>query len=131
MKPIRITSPEICAWAVEVPNMAASARPHAGTMVLSLNMCKCLLWMKSETGPMRSDAQVLVQARHARRQLGLGELLDDLAVLHDQEAVGERRSEAEILLDHDDRVAALAQAPHDLAELLHDHRSEPLRDLVE
>jgi hypothetical protein len=52
-------------------------------------------------------------------------------VLHDQEAIGERRGEAEVLLDHDDRVALLAQAFDDLAELLHDDRRQALGDLVE
>ena len=50
-----------------------------------------------------------MQAVQARRQLGLAELLDHLAVLHHQEAVGQRRGEAEILLDHDDGQALLAQ----------------------
>ena len=36
-------------------------------------------WLKGRSA---SDAEVFVQALHARRQFGLRELLDDLAVLH-------------------------------------------------
>ena len=72
-----------------------------------------------------------MQTLHARRQLRLREMLDHATVLHDEETVGERRGEAEILLDHDNRIAALAQIAHDLAELLHDHRRQALGNLVE
>src|SRR5215217_2451695 len=126
MKPILMVSPEICACA-EAPNIVARATVQAGTSFFSF-MVSPLTERGREKG---SDAEVLVQACHARRQLGLAELLDDLAMLHDQEAIGERRGEAKVLLDHDDRVALLAQAAHDLAELLHDDRGEALGDLVE
>src|SRR5450432_558667 len=131
MKPIRITSPEIWACAAgTAPTRPAAATAHAAEMRLSLNM-DVSSGKKSVMKEKVSDAEVLVQPLHACGQLGLGELLDHLAMLHDQEAVRERRRETEVLLDHDDRVAALAQVAHDLAELLHDHRGQAFGDLVE
>src|SRR6186713_369825 len=116
MKPILIVSPETCACA-EAPNIVARAIEQAGTSFFNFMMSP----MAGREGKEKtSDAQVLVQARHARRQLRLA----DLAMLHDQEAIGERCREAEVLLDHDDGVALLAQAANHLAELLHDDRRQ-------
>ena len=42
-------------------------------------------------------------------QFGIGELVDDPAVLHDIVAVGDGRGEAEILLDQQDGEALLLQ----------------------
>ncbi len=44
------------------------------------------------------DAQILVQAVDLPGQLCLGEFLEHLAVLDEEEAVGQRRGEAEVLL---------------------------------
>src|SRR5450755_2382137 len=100
MKPILIVSPEICACAAgAAPNMAAVASVHAAESFFSFNID--VSFERKWKGGMGSDAQVFVQALHARRQLGLAELLDHMAMLHDQKAVGEGRGEAEILLDHD------------------------------
>src|SRR6476660_4156445 len=78
-----------------------------------------------------SDAQVLVQHVHLAGEFRLGELLDDAAVLHDVEAVGQRRGEAEVLLHQHDGVAlGLERADH-LAELLHDDRRQAFGDLVQ
>jgi hypothetical protein len=71
-------------------------------------------------------------ASHLGCELRSGEAFDDAAVLHDVEAVGQRRGEAEVLLDHDDGQAALLHEHADrAAERLHDHRRQALGDLVE
>ena len=130
MKPMRITSPEICACAGAAPSSAArrARRRRRLSSVSSRSPWSRGEW-KVRAG--RSDAEVFVQPLDALRQLGLGELLDHAAVLHHVEAVGQRRGEAEVLLDHHDRVALLAQRDDHLGELLHDHRRQALGDLVE
>jgi len=52
---------------------------------------------------------MVAQHRRLVGQLRCREVLDDPAVLHDVEAVRERSRESEVLLHHDDRVAAVAQ----------------------
>src|SRR5215471_14084828 len=71
-----------------------------------------------------SDAEKLVQHGHFDRKLRGREVRYDPAALHDVEAVGKRRGEPEVLLHHDDGVAALAQAPDGARQRLHDDRSQ-------
>ena len=54
-----------------------------------------------------SDAEIIVQLVHVGFELGIGELVDDAAVLHHVVAVGDRRGEAEVLLDQQDGEALL------------------------
>src|SRR5580658_2567202 len=97
MKPMRTTSPEICAC-------AAPARPSAPRQAMAtvlrvaergLSICRSPVCALSEAREksVGLDTQVFVQLVDAARQLGLRELLDHLAVLHHQEAVGQRRGE--------------------------------------
>src|SRR5256714_2568338 len=123
MKPMRITSPETwaCAGATDA-NMPAAASEHARAIFLSF---------MGTPVKAASDAEGLVQLVDSLRQFGLGERLDHLAVLHHEETVRQRGGESEILFDHEDGVALLAQGHHHLGELLHDHGREAFRDLVE
>src|SRR4051794_6354079 len=57
-----------------------------------------------------SHTQQQMQPLHLAFELGHCSGFDDPAMLHDQVPVRERRGETEVLLDHDDRVAALLQA---------------------
>ena len=59
------------------------------------------------------------------------ETLDDAPMLHHVKAVGQARGEAEILLDHHDREAALAQADDGARQGVHDDRRQAFGDLVE
>src|SRR5277367_5917375 len=78
-----------------------------------------------------SHAQRLVQPVHPPGELRVGEGVDDLAVLHDEEAVGQGRGEAEILLDEQDREAFPLELGDGAADLLNDDRREPFRRFVE
>jgi hypothetical protein len=78
-----------------------------------------------------SDAQISCSIPFAKPELGLRELFDDPAVLHHIEAVRQRSGEAEVLLHHDDGEALRAAADDGARQLVHDHRRQPLRDLVQ
>ncbi|MNC74259.1 hypothetical protein D3C75_1255780 [compost metagenome] len=58
-------------------------------------------------------------------------MLDDLAVLHDVEAVCQRRGEAEILFHHDDGVAPLLERGDQAGQRLHDDGREAFGDFVQ
>src|SRR5438128_393354 len=116
MMPMRTTSPEI--WACAVPARPSAPRQSMATVLRvaerGLNMGRSPVWSwvwqtwgKRARGG--SDPEVFVQLVDSARQLGLRELLDHLAMLHHEEAVGQRRGEAEVLFDHHDRIALLAQ----------------------
>src|SRR6187402_1270220 len=81
MKPMRITSPETWAWAGAPA--AAATREQAVARVLS--------FIGVSLGEWTSDAQVFMKLGQAVGKLGLGEFLQDAAVLHHEEAVGQRR----------------------------------------
>ena len=70
-----------------------------------------------------SNAEIFMQLVHIRGEFGIGEGVDDLAVLHDVVAVGDGRGEAEILLDQQDREALLLQFRDRAADLLDDDRA--------
>src|SRR5215472_7565720 len=78
---------------------AAPAAAHSA-MIHLLNLIAVLL---SRNGS-PSNAEKLVQQRHFGLKLRSREARDDPAALHYVEAIGERRSETEILLHHDDGV---------------------------
>src|SRR6202166_2547297 len=90
-----------------------------------LRVCRC-------DGPqMPSDAKESMERLLAPLQPGARDHIDDAAVLDQVVAVRERSDEAEVLLDQDHGEALLLERPHDASERLHDHRGEPLGDLVE
>ncbi|MNN27989.1 hypothetical protein D3C81_1415420 [compost metagenome] len=72
-----------------------------------------------------------MQHRHLCLQFAGIEALDDAAVLHHVEAVGQRRGEAEVLLHHHHRVPLLLEHPDHARQRLHDHRRQPFRDFIE
>ena len=71
-----------------------------------------------------SDAEIFVELVHVRRQFAVGETVDDLAVLHDVIAVGDRRGETEVLLDQQDGEPLSLQLADRVADLLDDDRGE-------
>src|SRR6516165_1764114 len=121
MSPITSWSAAACAgYGPAAMKVAAQS-----AMVQLLNFIGVLL---SRNG-VRSNPEIFVQQRHFGLKLASREARDDPPTLHYVEAVGERRGETEVLLHHDDGVAALAQPADGACERLHDHRSEPFRDL--
>src|SRR6218665_483012 len=121
MMPIRITSPEIWAWAV--PAAPQATRP-ARAMRLRAWVMESLLGALLWDGIGRSDAEQLVEHGLFLGQLAGGERLDDLAMLDHDEMVGQRRREAEVLLHHHDGEALRLQCHDHARERLHDHRRQ-------
>src|SRR6185369_7003387 len=126
MIPMRITSPEICACAGETAASVPKARAHAAMDLLSFTLM--FSFYRKLNG---LDAEVFLQHRRAAGEFGLGELLDDAAVLHYVEAVGQWCGKAEVLLDQYDGVALGLECADHLGELLHDNGCQPFRYLVE
>src|ERR1700731_3633690 len=77
------------------------------------------------------NAEIFVKRRELGVQLGIGELVRDLAVLHDVIAVRHGRGEAEVLLDQQNSKALGLERADGLADLLDDDRGETLGRLVE
>ncbi len=75
--------------------------------------------------------QHAVQMLAARRQLRRRDLFDDLAVIHDEMAVGQRRGKTEVLLDQYDGHAPLFQLHQHFAQLLHDDRGQAFGNFIE
>src|SRR6202012_1649654 len=65
-----------------------------------------------------SDTEIGVELFHVRLQLGIGETVDDLAVLDDVVAVRNGGRETEILLDQEDGEALRLQPRNGVADLL-------------
>src|SRR4051812_30439106 len=86
MKPMRTGPALFCAVAARLP------RPKAMAATRVLIFMEASPWEKSRW---RLDAEVFLQHGHVVPQLVLREFAHDLAVLHDVEAVGQRRGEAE------------------------------------
>src|SRR5437763_14329554 len=96
MTPILTTSAEICACAASIVSAADSVSAAAKAakpddLIIPL--------------PYVSNAEIFVQFVLVLRQFRVVERVDDPAVLDDVMAVGDRRGEAEILLNQQDRKA--------------------------
>src|ERR1700759_3608779 len=66
------------------------------------------------------DTEIGVELVHVGLQLGIGETVDDLAVLDDVVAVRHRRRETEILLDQEDGESFLLEPRDGVPDLLDD-----------
>src|SRR6266851_4316638 len=130
--PTLTTPSEICAAAGPAAK-AASARVRA---TVEAAVAARFRLVRAIGPPFRrvcrwaSDAKESMERLLAPLQPGARDHVDDAAVLNQVVAVGERRDEAEILLDQDHGEALLLERPHDASERLDDHRGEPLGDLV-
>src|SRR5690606_2407999 len=114
MKPMRITSSEIpAAWAVRPkPRPAtASAADRVRSFMGSLLGVPVVPAIRGMAARRRSDAQQTVECGLFFLQLAGRELFDDLAVFHDVEVISQRCRKAEVLFDHDDRIALGFQGP--------------------
>src|SRR5258706_3530593 len=132
--PILTTSSEtLPCWASATPALrAVIAETVALTICLSLIVFFpfAMLIPQSQISARRrhsgrrrpSYTQILVQHVHLRFKFFLPDHLDDLSVLHHVVPIGQRRGEAEILLDQHDGVATLLQLADRAPHRLHDHR---------
>src|SRR5262249_60121573 len=78
-----------------------------------------------------SHAQIIVELVEIGFELGIGETVDDAAILHHVVAIRNRRSEAKILLHQKDGETLLLERADGLADLLDDDGSKPLGRLIE
>src|SRR5271165_2933384 len=83
------------------------------------------------SGASSSHPQCLMQLVHPSSELGVGEGVDDFSVLHEEEAIGKSRGEAEVLFDQEDGEAVALELGDGAADLLDDDRSQALGRLVE
>src|SRR5579864_4905071 len=123
--PILISFPVICACAVPTTNAPAIA---------SASTLRFIAFIDTPPLGKRSlslHPQVLVQLAHVPVELRIRNHIDDPAMLHHVMPVGDGGSEAEVLLDQQDREALLLQRADRAADLLHDDRRKTLRRLVE
>src|SRR5438067_11521839 len=118
--PILVTSSAVWAYAVPQASAPATAAMLKRRFILS---APCLV--------LTLYAEIFVQRSELGVQLGIGKLVHDFSVLHDVIAVGDRRSEAEILLDQKYGEALRLERADGLADLLNDHRRQPFGRLVE
>src|SRR5262245_4257355 len=78
-----------------------------------------------------SHTQIVVQFIEIGLELGIGEPVDNAAILHHVVAIRNRRSEAKILLDQEDGETLLFEHADGLADLLDDNRRKAFGRLVE
>src|SRR6266478_5690220 len=78
-----------------------------------------------------SDAEVLVQLRHVGLELGVGDHVDHAPVFHDVVPVRDGSREVEILFDQQYREPSRLELGDGSADLLNDHRGEPLGGFIE
>src|SRR5690606_28644769 len=106
-----ITLSEICACAAPLDRSVAAAAASTCFVIVFITSSPsgCQRGKTGRGAAGGLDAEVLVQHAHLAVEFGGGEALDDAAMFHDVEAVGQRRRETEVLFDHHDGEAALAQ----------------------
>ena len=105
--PILITSSDICACAVPAPIAAATAsRPvRLNAFMLSLRWGASRALIGVQVRCPGSNTEIVVQLGHVRLQVRVRNHVDHAAVIHHVMPVRDRRREAEILLDQQDREA--------------------------
>src|SRR6266568_6398274 len=118
--PILVTSSAVWAYAVPQASAPATAAMLKRRFILS---APCLV--------LTLYAEIFVERSELGVQLGIGELVHDLSVLHDVIAVRDGRGEVKILLDQENGEALRLERADGLADLLDDDRRETLGRLVE
>src|SRR5215467_11510594 len=140
--PIFMASAEIKTSAAPAPSAAATARPTRVRLIAVMlsplpllsrraRKSRRRLMIRFSASRVRSNAEVLVQLRHVRIELRVGDHVDHTPMVDDVVAVRDRRREPEILLDQQDREALALQLRDRAADLLDDHRRETFGRLVE
>src|SRR5258705_3481079 len=133
MTPILIVPSLYCACAEPHPNATAIAvRPISPFMAFSpVDRFFVVCTPASQVTSVKSYPEVIVKLVEVGLELGIGEPIDDATVLYVVIAVGDRRSEAKILLDQEYGEALLLEQANGLADLLNDDRRQTLGRLVE
>src|SRR5438067_1664499 len=121
--PILITLSETCACAA--PSPASANAPANIACRITLILPPSVVWVAALPS-IRSHAEVFVQLVHLRVDLAVRDHVDHPAALHHIVAIGDRRREAEVLLDQQDREALRLELSDRAADLLHDDRGQPL-----
>src|SRR5690242_1973366 len=138
--PILISLPVNCACAVPAANAPAIASASRllfiafiGTPPLKKPKWgrRRLLRQSAKVVSDPSNTQVLVQLVHVPVERGVFDHVDDAPVLHHVMPVGDGGREAEILLDEQDREAALLERADRAPDLLDDDRRQSFRRLVQ
>src|SRR5437773_3718304 len=126
--PILMTLSEICACAAPATNAPATAT------AIKLPFSLFIAFLLVDRGSLRNgilNPKIFVQLFHIRIELRIRDHVDDTTVLEHVVPVGNRRCEAEILLDQQNRET-LAFEPRDRAsDLLDDHRRQTFGRLVQ
>src|SRR5688572_11813303 len=112
MTPILMVPSVYCACAVLQPSATVSAVRLISDFIVVFLLGRFMQLVRN------SDAKIVVQFAEIGAEFGIGELVDDLAMLHHVVAIGHGRGEMEILLDQQDGEAALLQDADGLADLL-------------
>src|SRR5213594_2649046 len=138
MMPILITPSEISAWTGAAAASSAAARTRTRVAVMVETP---FISSPRTAGPQPRDvlrlalpsldSEILVQLAHVGVELGVGDRVDDAAVLHDVVAVGDGGREPEVLLDEQDRESVGLQPANGGADLLDDHRRQAFGGLVQ
>src|SRR5665213_497226 len=117
----------LAAPAVNRPAIATASRLRlAVLMKLLLERCCCCKCARSG-----SHAKIPVKLGGVRRELRVGNHIDNPPVLHDVMAIGNQCGETEILLDQQDREPARLEPGDRMPDLLDDHWRQSLGRLVE
>src|SRR5207237_7217737 len=119
---ILTTSSEICACAASIDSVADAVTAAANAAKPPILMIPL---------PSVLNAEIFVQLVLVLRQFRIAERIHHPAVLDDVMTVGDRRGEAEILLDQQHRKTLCLQRADQIANLLNDDRGKPLGRLVE
>src|SRR5205823_3482289 len=126
--PILTTLSEICACAAPAANAPAIAT------AIKLPLTLFIAFLLMDRGSLQNgilNPKIFVQLFHVRLELRIGDHVDDTTAFEHVMPVGDRRCEAEILLDQQNRET-LAFEPSDRAsDLLDDHRRETFGRLVQ
>src|SRR5664279_366887 len=129
--PILITPSVTCACAVPSDKAAATATP----IMVRLNVLIVLLrwWfvLVSELFKPCLHAQVLMQLGHVGFEVRIADHVHDASMLHHVMPVGDGGRKPEILFDQQDRESPLLQLSNRAPDLLHDHRRQPFRRLIQ
>src|SRR5215467_10586605 len=125
--PILMTPSETWAWAAGAARASAAASVSA-----SIRFICTTPFDASEVGAGEAlYSEVFVELAHAVLDLVVRDHLYHPPPLDDVVTVRDPRREPEILLDQQDREPLGLQSPDRGADLLDDHRREPLRRLIE
>src|ERR1043165_3242649 len=120
-----------CASAVLEANTTASAANPKVRFIKTLPLLNVSLAKPAGPNVDYSHPEIVVELFEVGVQFRIRELFHHPAVFHDVIAVGDGRSEAEILFNEQNGKTLLLETADGVTDLLDDDRSQPLGRLVE